>query len=476
MDPAQELSAREIVAEWDERRLAHALRDFGEERHAGAIARAIVRRREQAPIETTLRARRHDQLRDPRARPLRRRSSRQARPSRRCESPSTTSWDSSIARCRSPGSLLREGGVLAGIAFHSLEDRRVKRFLAERARGCICPPDLPVCACGREPQAALCARRSIVPSAEEIARNPRAASARLRAARKLTEDGEAPRDAARRRRGRPRARRRTAVPARPPRRAAAGPGASPARLGARPRPRPATAGAGRGAGSRSARRRRSSACSRHRSLDRLIRGRVWIVLIAFALIGIVTLQLLAAEAEREHRSRARARGAAAARERGAEHRKLRTGGRRTRRVAGGTSGDGARADVLAALPGRSDPRTDDRARGRARCSTPVQAGAGGAPAAGSAKPAAASASRDRQLERPAPTAKRPRRGARRPSASSERAPAPRRRARRGRSSTGHRPPAARGGTPTPPAPATSAARPRRPVQAAPAADPSGPAG
>jgi 16S rRNA (cytosine1402-N4)-methyltransferase len=86
--------------------------------------------------------------------------------------------------------LLREGGVLAGISFHSLEDRRVKRFLSERARGCICPPDLPVCACGREPQAALITRRSIVPSAEEIANNPRAASARLRAARKLTEIGD----------------------------------------------------------------------------------------------------------------------------------------------------------------------------------------------------------------------------------------------------------------------------------------------
>jgi 16S rRNA (cytosine1402-N4)-methyltransferase len=81
--------------------------------------------------------------------------------------------------------------VLAGIAFQSLEDRRVKRFLSERARGCICPPDLPVCACGREPEAALLTRRSVVPTAHEVDSNPRAASARLRAARKLSDDGEA---------------------------------------------------------------------------------------------------------------------------------------------------------------------------------------------------------------------------------------------------------------------------------------------
>lgn len=83
--------------------------------------------------------------------------------------------------------LLRDGGVLAGIAFHSLEDRRVKRFLGEQARGCICPPDLPVCACGREPGAALINRRAIAPSPEELARNPRAGSARLRGARKLAQ-------------------------------------------------------------------------------------------------------------------------------------------------------------------------------------------------------------------------------------------------------------------------------------------------
>ena len=83
--------------------------------------------------------------------------------------------------------ILRPGGVLAAISFHSLEDRRVKRFMAGLAKGCICPPELPICVCGREPQAQLRSRRAIVPSAEEVAANPRSASARLRAARKLDE-------------------------------------------------------------------------------------------------------------------------------------------------------------------------------------------------------------------------------------------------------------------------------------------------
>ena len=84
--------------------------------------------------------------------------------------------------------ILNTDGRFAGISFHSLEDRRVKRFLAERAKGCICPPDLPVCACGRSAEAALLARGGITPSSDEIAHNPRAASARLRAARKLTDE------------------------------------------------------------------------------------------------------------------------------------------------------------------------------------------------------------------------------------------------------------------------------------------------
>jgi len=83
---------------------------------------------------------------------------------------------------------LRPDGALPAISFHSLEDRRVKRFIAERVRGCICPPELPVCACGREPRARSLSRRAIVASAAEVTRNPRSASARLRGARKFRDD------------------------------------------------------------------------------------------------------------------------------------------------------------------------------------------------------------------------------------------------------------------------------------------------
>jgi 16S rRNA (cytosine1402-N4)-methyltransferase len=187
MDPSQELSARELVAEWDERRLAGALREFGEERRAGAIARAIVRRRAQAPIETTLEL--VETINSAIPAPARFGGGHPAKRSFQALRIAVNDELGQLDRALPLAwALLREGGVLAGISFHSLEDRRVKHFLGEQARGCICPPDLPVCACGREPAAALLTRRSIVPSAEEVAENPRAGSARLRAARKLTDE------------------------------------------------------------------------------------------------------------------------------------------------------------------------------------------------------------------------------------------------------------------------------------------------
>jgi 16S rRNA (cytosine1402-N4)-methyltransferase len=187
MDPSQELSASELVAEWDERRLAVALREFGEERRAAAIARAIVRRRAQAPIETTLEL--VETINSAIPAPARFGGGHPAKRSFQALRIAVNDELGQLDRALPLAwALLREGGVLAGISFHSLEDRRVKHFLGEQARGCICPPDLPVCACGREPAGALLTRRSIVPSAEEIAENPRAGSARLRAARKLTDE------------------------------------------------------------------------------------------------------------------------------------------------------------------------------------------------------------------------------------------------------------------------------------------------
>jgi 16S rRNA (cytosine1402-N4)-methyltransferase len=184
MDPSQQLSARELVNEWDERRLAGVLRELGEERRASQIARAIGRRRRQAPIETTTELVETIVAAIPT--PARFASGHPAKRSfqalRIAVNDELGQLDAALPRA---WELLRPGGVLAGISFHSLEDRRVKRFLVERARGCVCPPDLPVCACGREPQASLLTRGAIVPTAGEIDRNPRAASARLRAAVKL---------------------------------------------------------------------------------------------------------------------------------------------------------------------------------------------------------------------------------------------------------------------------------------------------
>ncbi len=184
MDPRQELSAREIIATWDERRLAATLRDLGEERHAGRIARAITRTRVSSPIETTLQL--VETINAAIPAPARFGG---GHPAKRVFQALRIAVNDELRQLEQAlplaFGLLREDRVLAAIAFHSLEDRRVKRFLAEKSRGCICPPDLPLCACGRLPEAALLSRGGVTPTARELALNPRAASARLRGARKL---------------------------------------------------------------------------------------------------------------------------------------------------------------------------------------------------------------------------------------------------------------------------------------------------
>ena len=173
MDPGQELNAADVVNQWDERRLARLLREYGEERFAARIARALVRPPGPGPAVHHPGAGGGDQVGAAGARGVRRRPSRQAQLPGASGSRSTTSWPSSIARCPPPGSVLAPGGRMGVICFHSLEDRRSKRFMAARARGCVCPPDLPVCGCGRLPEGDLLVRGAVTPTPGEMAANPR---------------------------------------------------------------------------------------------------------------------------------------------------------------------------------------------------------------------------------------------------------------------------------------------------------------
>jgi len=184
MDPEQELTAADVVNTWDERQLARLFREYGEERFAKPIARAIVRGRAGTALETTnelveiIVAAIPAPARFAGGHPAK----RVFQAIRIAVNDELAQLDAALPRA---WDLLRPGGRFAGITFHSLEDRRVKRFLAARAQGCICPPDLPVCACGRDPEAELLTRRSVAPTPGEVAANPRARSARMRAARKL---------------------------------------------------------------------------------------------------------------------------------------------------------------------------------------------------------------------------------------------------------------------------------------------------
>jgi len=190
MDPAQALTAREIVNTWEQRRIAGILRELGEERHAGAIAAAIVRRRAAAPIDTTQEL--VEVISGAVPAPTRFAGGHPAKRSFQALRIAVNDELEQIDRALPLAwERLRPGGVLGAIAFQSLEDRRVKRFLAARAQGCVCPPEFPVCTCGREPEGALLRSRAVMPTAGEVAHNPRSASARLRAARKLPPAGDA---------------------------------------------------------------------------------------------------------------------------------------------------------------------------------------------------------------------------------------------------------------------------------------------
>jgi 16S rRNA (cytosine1402-N4)-methyltransferase len=186
MDPEQSLTAAEVVNDWPQERIKRVLREFGEERRAGSIAREIVRRR---PLRTTselvaaIKAGVPPADRFGRGHPAK----RAFQAIRIAVNDELEELDRGLPLA---WELLHVGGRLGAISFHSLEDRRVKRFLADRARGCICPPEVPVCVCGRKPEADLLTRRAIAPGPEEVERNPRASAAHLRAARKVREADE----------------------------------------------------------------------------------------------------------------------------------------------------------------------------------------------------------------------------------------------------------------------------------------------
>ena len=185
MDPiGTELTATEIVNTWDARRLARLIRSHGEERYATPIARAIVRARHDGPIDTTQEL--VDVIKAAVPAPARFAG---GHPAKRTFQALRIQVNDELGQLDAALPLawevLAPDGRLAAISFHSLEDRRVKRFLVDRAKGCICPPDLPVCGCGREPEAELLTRKAIAPTPGEVEANPRSKSAHLRAAKRI---------------------------------------------------------------------------------------------------------------------------------------------------------------------------------------------------------------------------------------------------------------------------------------------------
>ncbi len=179
MDQTQPLTAAEVVNTYGEDELRLILSRYGEERYSPRIAAAICRRREQKPIETTLEL--VDVIR----------SAMPAQALREKQHPARRSFQAlRIAVNDELGAIadtmeavvdrLNPGGRLCVISFHSLEDRIVKTAMAQAARGCICPPEFPVCVCGNQPKVRLTPRKPILPSRTELEANPRARSAKLR--------------------------------------------------------------------------------------------------------------------------------------------------------------------------------------------------------------------------------------------------------------------------------------------------------
>jgi 16S rRNA (cytosine1402-N4)-methyltransferase len=177
--------AAELIATLDAAELTALFRRYGEEPFAGRIARSIVETRRITPIRTA------DELAAVVARVAPSRA-----PGRRRIHPATRVFqalriavneelDALEAGLAAAVDLLRPGGRLVVLSYHSLEDRIVKRFLQAERRGCTCPPEVPVCVCGRQPRLRLLSPKGLVPTESEVIANPRARSARLRAAERM---------------------------------------------------------------------------------------------------------------------------------------------------------------------------------------------------------------------------------------------------------------------------------------------------
>ena len=184
MDKRKTLSAYEVVNEYSEEKIKKILYEYGEERFSAAIAAAIVRKREKKPIETT--AELSDIIKyamPPAAREGGHHPAKRSFQAIRIEV--NSELDVIEPAIRDAVSMLRQGGRIAIITFHSLEDRIVKQTFADLAKGCVCPRELPVCVCGRKPVLKQVNKKPILPSRLELEENPRSRSAKLRVAEKL---------------------------------------------------------------------------------------------------------------------------------------------------------------------------------------------------------------------------------------------------------------------------------------------------
>ena len=186
MGPDALRSAREVVNTYSQAELARVLKDFGEDRAAGRIARGICRAREQSPIETTL------ELADLVTQVVG--GFRPTKSLARVFQAIRIEVNDELACLEEALSaaidLLEPAGRVAVLSYHSLEDRAVKGRFREAARGCVCPPDLPACGCGRLPKLKVLTPRGVRAGDDEVARNPRSRSATLRVGERLTETGK----------------------------------------------------------------------------------------------------------------------------------------------------------------------------------------------------------------------------------------------------------------------------------------------